>query len=381
MMNFQESVEFLTKLVSIESQTKNKIGVNLVQTEIESVLLKMNFKTTRIPHPENLYGDLLVAERMSNFSQAQWVHLIGHADTVLASHLLKREKMRLIGAGVADNKGGVATLLYTLSQISHNDQIDHLRVVISPNEEIGSLGFHDIFRNFGKTSSLNLGFEPGLEEGEFIRSRNGNRWYEIKLTSTSGHAGRAPKGRINLNHRLAHFIVNLEKSLESYPNIKFQLTSLKNSTDRFNVIPDELIFKLDARFANFNDRDHFHLLLTNQMQIFSEPCEQTGISVQTELDIADDCPPMAGGDSLFDSLLPLPSTHSGGAADINYFSTPTSVNLDGCGGRGGMLHSKEEWFDLESMKERGDFLSAFLLKRTEIRYKPDSVLNYHSSRP
>jgi hypothetical protein len=49
------------------------------------------------------------------------------------------------------------------------------------------------------------------------------------------------------------------------------------------------------------------------------------------------------------------------------------------------LHSKEEWLDTNSIFERAEVLTDWLQllanKKTEIRIKPDSVLNYHSSRP
>ena len=133
------------------------------------------------------------------------------------------------GSGIADNKGGVVTLLQTIWNLRDSNLPFNLRVIISPNEETGSPGFHDYFKQWGVEAFLNLGFEPALENDELIESRNGNRWYEIDLSSLSAHAGGAVKGRLNLIHRASQFVMNLENELKNYSKIKFNVTSLQTN--------------------------------------------------------------------------------------------------------------------------------------------------------
>lgn len=377
------ALSVLQDLLAIDSQTKNVEGVSRAQLQIGKQLESLGFSLSHFSHPEFKSADLLLGVKEYN-PLYPWINFIAHADTVLPSFPLKLEGKIWSGSGVADNKGGVVTLLQTLHELP--ELPCNLRVVISPNEEAGSPGFHHLYREWGKTAFLNLGFEPALDKHELIQSRNGNRWYEIKLNSLSAHAGRAPKGRVNLIHRMAIFVNRLSMITNDFPGLNFNVTSVYTDNERFNVIPDALVMKLDVRFNSFNGVNYFHQALMEELKYMSRPCELTETEVKSEWSFDDDCPPMSVLNAELFEDFPFPLAHSGGAADINYFSTPTNICLDGLGGRGGQLHSKEEWLDTESVYERAKFLSKWIGKilledKTEIRNKPDSVLNYHSSRP
>lgn len=354
-----DALKFLIKILSIDSQTRNSHGVNEVQDSIEEVLKSFGYDIQRFAHPEGKSGDLLTAALVKNPS-FPWINFIGHADTVLPTFPVQMGKKIWRGSGIADNKGGVVTLLQTLYSLKDKGLPFNYRIVISPNEEAGSPGFHDHFKEWGKTSFLNLGFEPALENDELIESRNGNRWYELKLSTLAGHAGRAPKGRVNLVHRVSELLMNLESTFCYDVNTKFNVTSIQTSNQKFNVITDEIILRIDARFNSFEGRNKFHHEFLGQMKRAERPCERTNINVNSSYTIADDCPPMSLVNVDFLSTIDLPSAHSGGAADINYFSTPENYSLDGWGGRGGNLHSKEEWLDVESMFERAKILTHWI---------------------
>jgi glutamate carboxypeptidase len=328
---------------------------NLIGEELE----RLDFSTRYYAHPEGKFADLLVGERIHS-EYSPWINLIAHADTVLPSFNIEMGPHIWKGAGIADNKGGVVTLLQTLWNLKKSPLPYNLRVVISPNEEAGSPGFHELFGKWGKGAFLNLGFEPALENDELIESRNGNRWYEITLKGTSAHAGRAPKGRVNLLHRLSQLVLNLETTLVDDQRTKFNVASIETPNKRYNVIPDEVTVKIDARFNSFKGREKFHRALMDEMDLAKASCELTGSEVEVSFHIADDCPPMGLSETHCFNDLPFPFDHSGGAADINYFSTAENLSLDGWGGRGCQLHSKEEWLDIASIFHRAEVLSNWM---------------------
>lgn len=379
-----DALLFLRKLMSIDSQTRNFSGVDRIQDELKTLLIDWGFKVEFIAHPAGNAGHLLVATHISSFEN-EWINFLGHADTVLSSFPLVVGPVIWKGSGIADNKGGVVTLLQTLWNLKDLNLPFNYRIVISPNEETGSDGFHHYFRSWGQEAFLNLGFEPALENDELISTRNGNRWYEIKLDSVSAHAGRAMKGRLNLIHRASEFIEMLESELSDEPKIKFNVTSIQTENQKFNVIPDNLTLKLDARFGSFAHREKFHTLLETALYKMQLPCALTQTLVTSSYSIEDDCPPMGSSAEMEMGEVPYCFIHAGGAADINYFSNPNNFSMDGWGARGAQLHSKEEWLDTNSIFERAEVLTDWLQflanKKTEIRIKPDSVLNYHSSRP
>lgn len=352
-----DALNTLKKLVAINSQTKELEGVRQVCLIIQRELEGRGFQVFFLPHPTGKYAELMYAIKVHSDS-SPWINFIGHADTVLPPFEESFEGPIWRGSGIADNKGGVVTILQTLSGLENIPY--NLRIIISPNEEAGSLGFHDHFRLWGEDSLLNLGFEPGLERGELISSRNGNRWYQVEFKGLSAHAGRAPKGRVNLLHRFCELTLRMEERLKHVDNVKFNITSLKTENERFNVIPDNVKFKLDARFDSFEGLDLFHNSLIQELEYASRKCSQTMGQTTYSWSLEDDCPPMPKGEYNLGQLFPYPEAHSGGAADINYFATPFNTNIDGLGGFGGELHSKKEWVNIESLFERANNLAHFL---------------------
>jgi glutamate carboxypeptidase len=383
------ALNFLRRIMSIDSQTRNIDGVNTVQDLISGLLREWGFEVDQIAHPNEKSGYLCFAEKRNSTSD-RWINFIGHADTVLPSRPLEVGDVIWKGSGIADNKGGVVTLLQTLWNLRESNLPFNYRVIISPNEETGSSGFHGHFKKWGAEAFLNLGFEPALENDELIESRNGNRWYEIEMSTLSAHAGRAMKGRLNLIHRASQFVMNLENELSIDSKTKFNVTSFQTGNEAFNVIPNSIKLRLDSRFNSFHGRERFHSLFETEFKKFQLPCALTNVEITSSYSIADDCPPMSASAEFDLEGIPYCFIHSGGAADINYFSTPDNYSIDGWGGRGAQLHSKEEWLDTNSVFERAEVLSKWLEllatksteeKKTEIRNKPDSVFNYHSSRP
>lgn len=354
-----DALLFLRRLMNVDSQTRNFDGVNRVQEKIKALLMEWGFNVELIAHPEGNSGHLLVATRDPDID-FRWINFLGHADTVLSSFPLIMGSDIWKGSGIADNKGGVVTLLQTLWNLKDLNLPFNYRVVISPNEETGSDGFHNYFKSWGQDAFLNLGFEPALENDELISSRNGNRWYEIKLDSLSAHAGRAMKGRLNLIHRASAFIQSLEHELKDEPKIKFNVTSIHTDNQKFNVIPENITIKLDARFGSFAQREKFHTLLETELYKMQLPCELTQTQVQSSYTIEDDCPPMGSSGDLEMGEVSYCFVHAGGAADINYFSHPHNYSIDGWGARGAQLHSKEEWLDTNSIFERAELLCRWL---------------------
>ena len=116
---------------------------------------------------------------------------------------------KIEGPGIADNKGGVFLLLKGLEiflKLRPNPNVT-LKIVCSPNEETGSIGFQQKFKKIGLASDLILGFEPSLSCGSIIHSRNGNRWYKVTIKGKAAHSGRAHKGHVNAAHDLCSKVV------------------------------------------------------------------------------------------------------------------------------------------------------------------------------
>jgi glutamate carboxypeptidase len=376
----QESLKFLEKIVAIDSQTKNISGVNLVQAQFAEKLLAMGFECQFIlPSNSDKSGNLLIAEKKGRTSET--ITFIGHADTVFSptpefGFEINYAENEITGPGIGDDKGGVVMALSALERfLSSND--DHYYTILfvsSPNEETGSIGFHDVFKKMGERSKIILGLEPALYNGALISSRNGNRWYDIEIRGRSAHAGRFDEPFVNAAHHAAEFISKAHE-LNDIPNkIKVNIGSIKSGVDRYNVVCDKVEIKLDARFPTYESRDFLHSSLESYLKNTNIECFYTKEKCTFNYQIVDDCPPLPlikNEDPLTELYLQEIEAiekkyycheHSGGAADINYFYRPGLIYLDGLGPITIGMHTRNEVMKLDSFFTRGQALENILTR-------------------
>lgn len=354
----------LEKLVNINSQTQDIPGVQRAQNYLESILSDLGMKVEWHQNKVTSSADALVA---SIGSGPYVVTFLGHVDTVAKGGeffpFQNAHDGLLQGAGIADMKGGLAIMLEALKRTLSNlgDGLT-FNVVISPNEELGSTGFHELFAQIGKKSDLILCFEPALEDGSFIGGRNGNRWYDFTFKGEKLHTGRAPKGSPNVLHQICELQNILTQFISKDSITKFNFTSITCDNEKYNVSSSLASAKMDLRFATTEERDGVHQKIISWGQ---------SANISFEHSISDDCPPLANtkGDDIVNELrqklekaemMPIFCSHCEGASDANYFSSASNVVLDGLGPRGDYFHSRKEYIVEASLENRCHALVEFL---------------------
>jgi len=372
-----ESLQLLTELISIDSQTKNRAGVNRAQDFLEKILKNIGMNVNRIPHSDQLSGDLLVADYGGH--DLPVINLICHVDTVLPPDKsqpfhINYPSNHITGSGVADDKAGVVIAIQALKQLIQNDSFTHfkVRLISSPSEEAGSIGWRSYFSDFGRNAVANLGLEPSMGNGDIIVSRNGNRWYQIKVKGKSSHAGRFGEKSINASHELSRMIYEFHKLNNYDKKIKLNVGSFSGGAGHYNITCGEAEAKLDVRYPCFSSRDQLHLSILDILKNPQCPCYLTGDFSQIEWFLEDDCPPLPFQNmnmNLVDQYLhrtqlieerKIAGVHSDGAADINYFTTPTNFNLDGLGAVGAGLHTRSEYVEISSLLTRRMALNSLI---------------------
>lgn len=362
-------LDFLEELVGIDSQTKNVAGVNQVQKLLAQKLMAMGFQCHFISNLEAETGDLLYAVK-SGISSNQ-ISFIGHADTVCTPtddfHFkINYAAQTLTGSGIGDDKGSLVMALESLSNFLAANPVHYytLAFVSSPCEETGSIGFHQFFKEVGEKSKIVFGLEPALYNGSLISSRNGNRWYDIKIKGRASHAGRFGEPFINAAHHAAEFISKLHPLNDIDNKIKVNVGTMRGGMDRYNVICENMEIKLDARFPDLKARDYIDQAIKSLIDHSSVECFYTQEKCTTTISIADDCPPLpllADHHPLLLKYIEVIEEiegekceleHSGGAADINYFARPGLIYLDGCGPKTRGMHTKNEEMCLKSFYSR-----------------------------
>lgn len=375
-MEKTKSLQLLKTLINIDSQTNNYIGVKEVQGLIADELLDLGFEINWIKSTQNPHQFLLHALKKSPQLEKSVVSFIGHADTALSlKSFFQLTEEKILGTGSADNKGGVVTGLIALKNfLSHHTSLPlDIHFLISPNEELGSTGFQSYLRDIGKISSVVLGLEPALQNGNLIKSRSGNRWYEIISQGIQAHSGRINIPKLNSLHETllkAQYILDLTNNLE---NIRINFNSISTTSDLYNIVPEKTQLKLDVRFENNTDCQKAHDKIVSALSESHFFCPITFQKATSTFQLVDDCPAMEDKKyfavfySDIEALLKqctkntdLTLDHSWGAADISHMSCAHNLTLDGLGPVGAGMHREDEFIFVDSIYERAHLITKIL---------------------
>jgi glutamate carboxypeptidase len=368
-------LELLKEYSSIDSASLNKTGVTVMQDKVAAYLAGLGFHLKTLSG-EDRFSHLVIAEKPGKSSD-KFITLITHSDTVLGNYRefsIEPADDRAFGSGVIDNKGGLVVGLTALKRFLDQtpDTAYGLRFVCSPNEEVGSIGFTEVFRELGPDTVVAFGLEPALDNGSIIHQRRGNRWYDVEIKGKEAHAGRSYGHHANAAHDLARKIVSLAEITNYRKHVSVSVGAVRGGRDKHNIICGDASMKLDVRFPSMEARESTHRRIE---KILGEPSERSvdgKFETVTSYRIVDDCPPFSltrRSKAMARELAALIShlegrkvfsQPAGGAGDVNYLSTPTNFVLDGLGPVGGEMHTHHEFVSVASLKTRSQALAGFL---------------------
>jgi glutamate carboxypeptidase len=368
-------LERLKRFSEIDSATLNVAGVDEMQTQVASILESLHFKI-RLQKGESRFGSLIVAERPGRRA-TQFISLVMHADTVLPNEQafsLKLSEDKAVGSGVIDDKGGIAVGLSALERFlkAFPETEYSLRVICSPNEEMGSVGFIEAFRQLGPDTVVGLGLEPGIDNGSIIHQRRGNRWYDIEILGKEAHAGRSYGEHANAAHDAARKIEELARLNNARKHISVNVGHIEAGKDKHNIICGWAKIKLDTRFPSLESRDSLHRKIERILSQPADPSTCGRLGTTTSFKIVDDCPPFSLTRSSrtiarrYAALISqlegrkVYSQPAGGAGDVNYLSGTHNFVLDGLGPVGGGMHTAGEFVQISTLKTRAQALAGIL---------------------
>lgn len=376
----EAKIDLLRRISELNSGTRVREGVARVHDILRGELERLGFVCRAIPNPlgAERSAPLLVGEKRGH--DKRFINFVSHADTLeepastARRHRLSSDGTRAIGQGVLDDKAGqvialagIAGFLATQAQPRLS-----LRFVSSPSEEAGSSGFHEEFRRLSKDAVMALGFEPSLEDGSIIESRRGNRWYQIVVEGVEAHSGRAHKSGVNAAHELALKIARLHKLTDYKRDVTLSVGHIRGGREIYNVVCGRAEAKLDLRFSRLSDRDRVHRVIEKILKQSYVTSAVGRKRARTSYSIDDDCPSFSATPQSRPFIREylraasqlegrrVKAAHSGGAADCSHMSRPGLIVIDGLGGRGGGMHSAEEFVELTSLETRSQALARLL---------------------
>lgn len=361
-------VDRLTELVNINSGTANIKGVLAIQNKIKPWFEAIGFKVSLIPNPEGdaVSAPMLVAEMIG--MKKETIIFVMHADTVFEpSSPFQKLKMTnefiMNGPGSMDDKGGIVVVLKALEDYLNivKQPKYSLRVIVSPNEEVGSIGWWKNFHDYSQSSWLVLGLEPGHDDYGIVQGRKGNIWYEINVKGKESHAGRDHELGINACQILANKLETIKKLTDYKKSITTSVGRIEGGQDKYNIVCGWAKALVDIRVPDLAS----YKVITKKMQkILNDP--------QITFTITDETPAFnvnkISRPVIAQYLKAIEKVEgrkvishiSGGVGDVNHFSREGVIIMDGLGPVGGHAHTVNEFLDLRTIDTRSKILTLFL---------------------
>ncbi|HJV40756.1 hydrolase [Caulobacter sp.] len=300
------------------------------------------------------------------------VVLTGHYDTVYPEtsafqQVRTRPDGALHGPGVADMKGGISVMLAALEAFERHPAAPNLgyRVLLSPDEEIGSVASAPVLAEFARRGHVGLTYEPALADGALASARKGSGNFHIVVHGRAAHAGRDFAAGRNAVIGAARIAEKLHGLNGLRDGITVNVARIDGGAP-LNMVPDVAVVRFNVRFpqaeaaiwfegevarivGEVGDDLHAHLhgAITRGAKPFNAAQQRLFGAVKE------------AGALLGQDITWKPS---GGVCEGNNLFASGLPNVDTLGVRGGDIHSEAEHAWPESFVERAQLSAVILMK-------------------
>ena len=366
--NAEKYLDFLKNICSYEARAYDKETIDRMMDYITAFARAEGFEVTRKPM-ENC-GDFLTVEINPGGKKGCLFH--AHTDTVhekgtFGQPPVRTDETRMYGPGVIDCKGGIAIALLTMQALLQNGYDQHVRLILTSDEEISNtLGGPEEIR-FIQDSAAGFPYAINCETAEgdqVVIARKGILKYRLDIQGVSGHAGKHVFVAKNAVVEAAHKIIALSE--KSTPDGTTYSCNIVHGGTVLNVIPDSCSVSVDVRARTLRDMEQAKA----EMAAIAERAFIPGTSCQLTLLSAR--PPMEKRPetlALLDKLLQVCHRHdlgsltpmeSGGGSDSCYTQAAGVTSICGMGASGGFQHTTKEFLNKDTVPLRAKLLAGFL---------------------
>lgn len=354
------AIAFTKQLAHINSWSYNPKGIRDCLEFIQKNAPIKGRSIQKTPH--NTHDILIIKHHHSSNLKHLLFNI--HCDTVYppSTHFpISETTERLFGPGVADAKGGIAIVLWTLATLEKMEAPFNWTLIINSDEEIGSPFSKDVLKLEASRHDFGFIFEPSLPNGNIVSSRKGSYNGQLSSKGKSAHAGRSIQDGINAITPLCNAITQISTFLNKNTTLSYNLGTISGGT-AINQVPDYAEAKFNIRSSDSKvittALDTIHDILKQNSvtlsQISYRPPKPLNESLQTCIDIMSKAIQELG--------LSIQFEPSGGVCDgndLHHYGLPT---LDTLGPVGGGLHSTDEYVLKESFSERIKLATLYISK-------------------
>ena len=275
-------IETLNQLTAIESGSRERAELDKIADVLAARLKALGGKvemiepvesdTVRLSDTPDKIGKMVKATFTGTGSKK--ILLMAHMDTVYpkgmaAGQPFKIDGDKVYGLGIADARGGLATILHTLSMLKAMNYRDYgtLTVFFNGDEEIGSPGARNHHTRLGAEHDAVMSFEGGgSPEDDRVRlATSGHALAYLNVRGRASHAGAAPERGVNSLDELAHQILQLRNMSDPATGVKVNWT-LARAGIVYNMIPPGAQATGDVRVARISDYDGIEAKLKERVK-------------------------------------------------------------------------------------------------------------------
>lgn len=366
LVSTEKYINFLCDICRIETPTSDKARIDKMVDYIESFAKNEDYIVERIPFEKA--GDCLLITLKTSESKSP-VLLMAHMDTVHPvglfgeSDFIKIKDDIIYGPGVQDCKGGIATALYCLERLKHEENLRPVKLLLTSDEEVsaafsGKEGV-DLIKNTAKDCCAVLNLEAGGKQTVTV-CRKGILKMQVEVSGIAAHAGNAYFDGASAIKEAAHAILEIE-ALSQKGGVTYNCGVISGGTV-INTVPEKCVFKIDIRPSTLEEAD-----LAKQ-KIY-EICSKSVVSKTTrKASVITYRPPMEKTEknlellSLWNAcakrlgLEEFTGATKGGGSDAAYSTMLGVPTLCSCAMEGFDAHAITEHADLSTFKSRADII-------------------------
>ena len=301
------------------------------------------------------------------------VVMTGHYDTVFPADsrfqtVVDRADGALHGPGIADMKGGLSVMLAALEAFEAHPGAGRVgyRVLISPDEEVGSLASGPVLAAFGRLGHVGMTYEPALSDGTLASGRKGSGNFHVCIAGRAAHAGRDftfGRNAITAAARIAGALDGLNGAREG---VTVNVARIDGGAP-LNMVPDNAVLRFNVRFPDAEAADW----LRREIETALEAGRGDGLTVSLHGGLTRAAKPFNAAQTvLFEKVRQVGALigqdigwkPSGGVCEGNNLFAVGLPNVDTLGVRGGDIHSETEFAWPDSFVERAQLSALILMK-------------------
>lgn len=312
------------------------------------------------------------------------VALTGHYDTVFSSDsgfqsVTPLPDGSLNGPGLADMKGGISVMLGALEAFEHHPLSKRLgfQVLLSPDEETGSLGSAALLAELGRDCHIGLTYEPAFSDGSLVSGRKGSGNYHIAISGRAAHAGRDFANGRNALVAAARIAAGLADLNGAREDVTINVGRIDGG-GALNSVPDRAVLRLDVRVPDAASASW----VDQRLRALVAGYQGDGISIDVHGGVHRPPKPFfQAQQDLFGHVHDLGELigqsiswkSSGGVCEGNNLLAQGLPGIDTLGVRGGDIHSDREFAWPESFVERAQLSALILCKLASGEVDPHAL--------